>query len=81
VDLPGTGTVYSFIIVRHPLRPDMSGYIPYMPAVIQADGAPGARFMSNVVDVEPEDVKCDMKVKVVWNHVNDNFVLPYWTKA
>gem|GEM_PF-5568807 len=23
-ELPGTGTIYSYIIVRHPLRPDLS---------------------------------------------------------
>ncbi len=81
VDLPGTGTLYSFIIVRHPLTPDQADYVPYLPAVVDADGAPGCRFVSNIVDVEPEDVKVGMLVKVVWNKVSDTLTLPFWTAA
>jgi uncharacterized protein len=81
VELPGTGTVFSFIVVRHPLNPDMTAYVPYMPAVIDPDGADGARFVSNVVDCEPEDVTIGMKVRVVWNHVSDTLTLPFWTPA
>jgi uncharacterized OB-fold protein len=79
--LAGTGTVFTFIIVRHPLSPRASDYVPYMPAAIDADGAPGMRFISNVVECEPEDVKIGMKVKVVWNHVNDSLTLPFWAPA
>jgi uncharacterized protein len=81
VDLPGTGTLYSFIVVRHPLRPDMQEYVPYIPAVIEPDGAPGIRMTSNVVNVEPEDVACDMKLKVVWSRVSDTLCIPFWTRA
>jgi uncharacterized OB-fold protein len=81
VELPGTGTVFSFIVVRHPLNPSMAEYVPYMPAVVDPDGAPGCRFVSNVVDCEPEDVAIGMKVRVVWNHVSDTLTLPFWTPA
>lgn len=80
-ELPGTGTLYSFIVVRHPLRPDMADYVPYVPAVVEADGAPGCRFITNVVDVALDDIECDMPLRVVWNHVNDRLVLPFWTQA
>jgi uncharacterized protein len=81
VPLPGTGTVFSFIIVRHPLSPELSNYVPYMPAVIDPDGAEGVRFVSNVVDCEPEDVRIGLPVRVVWNHVSDTLALPFWTPA
>jgi len=81
VDLPGSGTLFSFIVVRHPLRPDVAPYVPYVPAVVEADGAPGCRFISNVVDVDPDEIACGMGLRVVWNHVNENFVLPFWTEA
>ncbi len=81
VDLPGTGIVYSFIVVRHPLRPDMQDYVPFIPAVIEPDGAPGIRMTSNIVDVEPEAVYCDMNVKVVWHKASDTLVLPFWTRT
>jgi uncharacterized protein len=79
--LPGTGTVFTFIIVRHPLNPRASEYVPFIPAAIDADGAPGMRFISNVVDCEPEDVEIGMKVRVVWNHVSDSLTLPFWAPA
>jgi uncharacterized OB-fold protein len=76
--LAGTGTVYTYIIVRHPLNPRASDYVPFMPAAIDPDGAPGIRFISNVVECEPEDVSIGMRVKVVWNHVSDTLTLPFW---
>src|SRR5262245_61775097 len=79
--LSGLGTVYTFIVVRHPLSPKVPDYVPFMPAAIDADGAPGMRFISNVVDCEPEDVEVGMRVKVVWNHVNDALTLPFWAPA
>jgi uncharacterized OB-fold protein len=81
VALPGTGRVYSFIVVRQALRPDMAEYVPFVPAVIEADGAPGMRFISNVVECEPEKVSIDMPVKVVWDHISESFVFPRWAPA
>lgn len=81
VDLPGTGTLYSFIVVRHALRPDMQEYVPYTPAVVDPDGAPGIRMTSNIVDVDPEDVECGMSLKVVWKQASDTLNLPFWTRV
>jgi uncharacterized OB-fold protein len=81
VPLPGTGTVFTYIIVRHPLNPNASDYVPFMPAAIDADGAPGIRFISNVVECEPEEVRIGMKVRVVWNHASDLLTIPYWAPA
>jgi uncharacterized OB-fold protein len=79
--LPGNGTVFTFIIVRHPLNPKAADYVPFMPAAIDAEGAPGIRFVSNVVECEPEEVKIGMPVKVVWHHASDTLTLPFWAPA
>jgi uncharacterized protein len=81
LELPGTGTLYTFTIIRHPLRPEMRDFVPYIPAVVAPDGAEGARFISNVVDTEPQDVVVGMALRVIWHGVNDRLVLPLWTKA
>jgi len=81
VPLPGTGRVYSFIVVRQALRPDMVDHIPYIPAVIEADAAPGMRFISNVVECEPEKVFVNMPVKVAWDHLSESMVFPRWAPA
>jgi uncharacterized OB-fold protein len=79
--LPGTGTVYSFTVVRNANLPTFEGHVPFVPAVIDADGAPGMRFVSNVVDCEPDEVTVGMKVRVVWEHVSETLTLPFWAPA
>jgi uncharacterized OB-fold protein len=73
--------VYSFTVVREAAVPAFDGHVPFVPAVIDADGAPGMRFVSNVVDCEPGDVAIGMKVRVVWDHVSDTLTLPFWAPA
>ena len=73
--LPGTGTVFTCTVVR-------SGTgSPYVPAVVEADGAPGVRFVSAVVDCNPDEVAAGTRVHVVWHRVSDTLTLPYWTLA
>jgi uncharacterized OB-fold protein len=78
IPLPGTGRVYSFTVVRHALRPELADFVPYVPALIEPDGAVGMRFVSNVVDCEPERVAIDMAVKVAWEHISPQLVFPRW---
>ena len=64
-----TGTVNTFSICR--VHWDASrvkeGEKPYLPAVIEIDGASkGMGIMHLLGEVEPEDIKIGMKVKAVW---------------
>jgi len=34
------------------------------------------QMMSNIVDCKPEEVKCDLKVEVVFDEVTEEFTLP-----
>jgi uncharacterized protein len=80
-ELPGTGTVFTCTVVRQGRNETEAANIPYMPAVIEPDGAEGIRFVSAVVDCEPDDVKPGMKVKVVFDKVSDELTVPYWAPA
>src|ERR1700722_2086843 len=40
-ELPGTGTIYSYTVVRHPLAPQLGEAVPYVSAVIDLDGTQG----------------------------------------
>lgn len=75
VDLPGTGIVYSFAICNRSPFPDVADFI-YVPVVVDLDGAPGARLVTNIVDIAPEDVSIGMAVTVDWNPISDGWVLP-----
>lgn len=78
VDLPGTGTIYTFTVVRHPLMPQLSAIVPYVSGVVELDGTQGAgaRMLVNIVDCDPETVKIGDKVKVQFEKVSDTYAVP-----
>jgi hypothetical protein len=78
VELPGTGTIYSFTVVRHPLAPQLGTVVPYVSGVIELDGTQGAgaRMLANIVDADPETVKIGDKVRVVFERVSPTFAAP-----
>ena len=77
-ELPGTGTIYSFTVVRHPLHPDLIDCCPYVSGVVELDGTQGAgaRMLVNIIDVDPDAVKSGDRVEVVFEHVNDEMSTP-----
>ncbi len=75
-ELPGTGHVYTYTVVRQAFLPSLAELVPYVVAVVEPDGAQGARLVSNVVDVEPEDVEIGMAVEVVWEDMGPELALP-----
>ena len=69
----GKGKLYSFVI-NHRAAP---GFVaPYIIAVVQLDEGP--RMMTNLIGVEPdpEMVRCEMQVEIVFDDVDDDFTLP-----
>ena len=78
VELPGTGTVYSFTVVRHPLRPDLAEAVPYVSAVVELDGTQGAgaRLLTNIVEVDVEKVRIGDKVKVRFDKISNALTVP-----
>ncbi len=75
-DLPGTGSVYTYTIVRQAFLPALADTIPYVVAAVEPDGAGGARLVSNVVDIDPEEVDIGMPVEVVWEDMGPELSLP-----
>ena len=78
--LPGTATVFSFAICNRSPFPDVADFV-YVPIVVDLDGAPGARLVSNLVGMPAEDVSIGMKVTVDWNPIRDGWVLPIFRRA
>jgi len=75
-ELPGTGTVFSFTVVRQAFLPSLADVVPYVVAVVEPDGSGGARFVSDVVDCDPEEVSIGMPVEVVWEDMGPELALP-----
>jgi uncharacterized protein len=78
VELPGTGTIYTFTVVRHPLHPDLAAICPYVSGVVELDGTQGAgaRMLVNIIDCDPDAVRIGDRVQIVWDHVNDEMTTP-----
>ncbi len=71
----GKGTVYSFVMPRHPQFPFLDD--DYIVALIELEE--GTRLVSNVVDVAPEDTRIGMAVAVRFDEFDGGVVLPVFT--
>ncbi len=72
-ELSGRGTVYSFAVVHgFPGLPD----ITVVGAVIDLDGAAPARLVTNVVDIDPDEVAIGMEVEVRFSPITEGWKLP-----
>ncbi|MDA0770894.1 MAG: hypothetical protein BZY79_01910 [SAR202 cluster bacterium Casp-Chloro-G4] len=69
----GKGRVYSFVI-SHRSRPGFEA--PYVIAVVELDEGP--RMMTNLIGIEPdpEVLRCDMPVEIVYDEVTLEVTLP-----
>ncbi|MEY2425084.1 MAG: hypothetical protein QOI61_656 [Actinomycetota bacterium] len=75
----GRGTVYSWIVSRHPSQPDDN---PRIVALVEL--AEGVRLVSNLIGIDAADVRNDMEVEVTFVEYGDDpgvekMVLPHFT--
>ena len=77
VELPGTGRVYSFVIVRHALAEMLQPVVPYASGIVELDGTQGAgsRMIVNFVECDPEKLQIDDRVEAVFERVNDEITV------
>lgn len=62
----GPATVYSWTVVRHAFSRELQGRVPYVVALLCFDDAPGVRFVTELIDVEPARVSIGMAVTPVF---------------
>jgi uncharacterized OB-fold protein len=76
-DLPGSGTIYTYTVVRHPLHAGLAEVVPYISGIIDLDGTQGhgARLMGNIVGVGIDEVKIGDKVKVDFEPLGDDYAM------
>jgi uncharacterized OB-fold protein len=77
VELAGTGTVYSYTILHHPRHPAFS--YPVIAALVDLDE--GIRVVSNLVGVEPADVRIGAPVRVTFEATADDMAVPVFEPA
>jgi uncharacterized OB-fold protein len=74
--LPGTGTVYTYTVVRQAFIPALADALPYVVAAIELDDANGARMVSNVVEIPAEKVTIGLRVEVAWEQMGEQLSIP-----
>lgn len=72
----GDGTVYSYTVGHHAVHPSLKGHAPYNVCVVLLDDADDVRLVSNVVDVEPAELKIGLPVSVCFEAAGDGTLLP-----
>jgi uncharacterized OB-fold protein len=72
IEASGRGTVYSFVMPRHPQLPFFDD--DYIVALVELDE--GTRLVTNLVDVEPEAVSIGMPVVARFDEFDGGVVLP-----
>ena len=77
VGLPGTGTVYTFTIIRHALNPGLDEVVPFVSGVIDIDGTQGAgaRLLGNIIGCAPEEVRIGDHVEVAFEPLSDTYAM------
>jgi uncharacterized OB-fold protein len=79
--LAGSGRVFSYTVVHHAAVPDLAADVPYTVVVVELDGAPDARLISNLVEAPPETAFVGMPVELVWDEPRPGVVLPRFRPA
>jgi uncharacterized OB-fold protein/acyl dehydratase len=72
----GEGTVFSFVVHHHPQVPPQ--VTPFV--VVLVDLAEGTRIVGNLIDVDPGTVTIGQPVRVSFEQVDSDLVLPQWRR-
>ena len=73
----GTGTVFSYVVHRHPPVPGQE--LPVLLALV--DLPEGVRMVGRLKGVEPEELEIGMPVRVSFTTVDDDLTLVDWERA
>ena len=71
-EISGMGTLYSFTVARRPVGPHFADAVPQLLAIVEWDEGP--RFSTEMVNVDPADLRIGMRVRPVFFDYPDHDV-------
>jgi uncharacterized OB-fold protein len=77
-ELSGGGSIFSYTIVERAPLPKFEHCVPYAPALIELDDAPGVRLISNIVGARLDALAVGARVKVGWSDGPHNVSVPHF---
>ena len=77
-EVSGKGTIYACTVIRIP-GPGLDGRLPLCVATVDLDE--GVRFIGNVLNCAPEELKIGARVKLAWDKLDDEHSYPAFELA
>ncbi len=74
VAVSGRGEIYSYNVMHQVYHPGFAAEVPY--AVVVVKLAEGPKVVSNLVGVNPREIRIGMPVEVTFEKVSDEVMLP-----
>jgi uncharacterized OB-fold protein len=62
----GRGALFSWSVIRHAWIPQFAAQLPFISALVALQEDPAVRLVTCIVGCDPEDLRCDMPVAVVF---------------
>jgi uncharacterized OB-fold protein len=63
----GTGTLYSWTVVRRAFSAEQAGSVPYVVGLVAFEEVPGTRLITNIIGCDIEELTIDMVVEPVFS--------------
>ena len=84
--MSGRGRLFAWTVVRHAFLPQFSDEVPYVPGLVALDEDPAVRIVTRIVDCDPEVLKFDKPVRVVFRPlafpgIDRTVTAPFFTTA
>jgi uncharacterized OB-fold protein len=77
VPVSGKGVVYSWVTYNESPHPAFK--VPYSVVLVELEE--GMRIVSNLVDVNPDEIKIGMPVEVTFDKITEEVTLPKFKKT
>ena len=77
--LSGAGSVYSYIVSHQAIHPALVDQVPFATVLVELDEGP--RLISNLVDVDPEQITIGLRVRLAPRRLDDEITLPLFERA
>lgn len=74
VRVSGVGEVFSYNVMHQIYHPGFAAEVPYAVVLVRLED--GAKMNSNLIGVQPHDIKIGMPVRVVFEDITDEVTLP-----
>lgn len=75
----GRGKIYSWTVAHQAMHPALADEVPYVVVVVELEE--GVRMVSRTRDIAPGELALDLPVRVRFERVSDQFVLPFFGPA